>query len=295
MCPRLVLPLLLLTVAVPCRALDVRVSAFSQLGEGEELHGGTLIVSVPFERWAAGSRASVASRAHPTEASNALHLPASAAAPAAPAAAPAAPAAAAAAPAAPAAVEDQRTSILSAAAVPAPVWQPPFSVLRRLVAAAVIEHERRAARLESLSSRSKSSAWLPTVRVRAGRNVDQTVRLTPTLDDPDRWQLTGGADLRFEAQLSWHFDRLLFADEELAVERLRLQASVRRERLVEAVLEWLLRWQSARVEASDPLGEPRSLQLAQVRAAHAQSVLDVLTAGWFSAHLSELAGPLLLP
>src|SRR5690606_3822284 len=67
MCPRLVLPLLLLTVAVPCRALDVRVSAFSQLGEGEELHGGTLIVSVPFERWAAGSRASVASRAHPTE------------------------------------------------------------------------------------------------------------------------------------------------------------------------------------------------------------------------------------
>jgi hypothetical protein len=136
--------------------------------------------------------------------------------------------------------------------------------------------------LASLRSRSRTSAVLPELRLGAGRSTDQSVRLSPTSDDPYRYTQAGGADLWLEARVSWQLDRLLFAREELTIERLRdahYQAKAKRAR---AVVDALFAWQKALIEAQDPERSPQEQLLAQLRAAHQAAVVDTLTGGWFS-------------
>src|SRR5690606_19742108 len=86
--------------------------------------------------------------------------------------------------------------------------------LRGLMRACGREYRVASRELTELSARARTSAWLPALRVRGGRNTDETLRLTPTDAEPDRFQLVGGDDYRFEGQLSWDFRRLVFANEE---------------------------------------------------------------------------------
>jgi hypothetical protein len=141
---------------------------------------------------------------------------------------------------------------------------------------------------DSLGTRSRVSAALPVLRLRAGRGIDESLRYSPTTDDPDRWLASGGADLSYEAQATWTLDRLVFADDEVAIERLRLQARQARAQRVLRALEVLFRWQAARVQLSDPSREPDAeLQLALIQA---EIELDVLTRGWFSRQLQRDGG-----
>ncbi len=166
-----------------------------------------------------------------------------------------------------------------------PVWQLSSGFVIALVRAALRDSERGAKRLDDLQDRSRTAAWLPQLRARAGRNTDETLRLTPTSDDPNRWQLTGGADLRLELQLAWELDRLVFASEELHVERSRLMVEQRRQRRVERVLELIFDWQSATLRGSDPWLDPEQALLARLRAEQAARALDWYTGGWFGRNL----------
>ena len=65
--------------------------------------------------------------------------------------------------------------------------------------------------------------YRPYDRVRFDRPDDGVLLIT--LDDPDRWLQSGGAEFRYEAQATWTLDRLIFADDEIAIERLREQAA----------------------------------------------------------------------
>ncbi|HEX3854782.1 MAG TPA: hypothetical protein VHW01_27665, partial [Polyangiaceae bacterium] len=82
------------------------------------------------------------------------------------------------------------------------------TVRRALVSAGYIDARTR---LTSLSGRSRSSAALPELRLRATRTTGQTLRLTPTTDDPYRYSTAGASELAFEARLTWHLDRLVFS------------------------------------------------------------------------------------
>src|SRR5690349_18079499 len=64
--------------------------------------------------------------------------------------------------------------------------------------------------LASLSSRVRTAALLPQLTVRALRTTDQALRLSPTLDEPDRYSESGGAGLWLEARLTWQLDRLVY-------------------------------------------------------------------------------------
>lgn len=141
---------------------------------------------------------------------------------------------------------------------------------------------------DSLGTRSRASAALPVLRLRAGRGIDESLRYSPTTDDPDRWLASGGADLSYEAQATWTLDRLVFADDEVAIERLRVQARQARTQRVLRALEVLFRWQASRVQLSDPSREPDAeLQLTMIQA---EIELDVLTRGWFSRQLQRDGG-----
>lgn len=158
---------------------------------------------------------------------------------------------------------------------------------RAAVHAALRAHGYPAARrrLSSMASRARLSATLPELRLRATRSNDESMRLSPTSSDPYRYTQAGGTTLWFEARLTWKLDRLVFADDELAVERLRQHNDKARIELVEHVLAALFAWQRALVKASDTSLLPNERTLAQLDAIEAEATLDVLTGGWFSKRL----------
>ena len=139
--------------------------------------------------------------------------------------------------------------------------------------------ERR--RLDSLSSRARASALLPELRLRAVRNTDQALRWVPTADDPTRVTQADGAGLILEGSATFRLDRLLFAREELTVERVRLhagEAGSKLEARVQAALLGLFR--ARELACSSEVDEAKTPQLLKVVELFAE--LDNLTAGWFS-------------
>src|SRR5450432_96257 len=142
-------------------------------------------------------------------------------------------------------------------------------------------------RLSSLSGRARSSAVLPELRLRTLRSTGENLRLTPTPDNPYGYTQAGTSELLFEARLTWHLDRLVFAEQEVSLERLQNERDAAERKLVEHVLERLALWQRSRVRAADEDSEPEVRETAELEALGAAVELDVLTDGWFSEAIGE--------
>jgi len=143
-------------------------------------------------------------------------------------------------------------------------------------------------RLSGMSTRSRTSALLPEIRFRAGRSADQSLRLSPTVDDPYRYTQTGGVSFILEGAATFRLSRLVFASEEIGIERLRLAQSRERQRVTAGVLEALFSWQDAYRETVGSHAQNRRVR-AQLEECSLR--LDALTDGWFSAHAPALAPP----
>ena len=152
-------------------------------------------------------------------------------------------------------------------------------------------------RLDGLSTRARVSALLPELVLRAARSTDQTLRLSPTATDAAVYDYTqtGGADLLLEARATWALDRLVFADEELAVERLRLDQARSEAALVDRVIALVFGWERARRTRLDQEAEPEARFRAEVDETEAEAALDVLTDGWFGVELARRRGLALPP
>jgi len=139
--------------------------------------------------------------------------------------------------------------------------------------------------LDSMASRTRSAAVLPELRLAAGTSRDQSQKLSPTLADPARFTRDGGRDLWFEARLTWHMDRGLFSQDEIAIERLKAQAIEERQKRSRQVLDALLDWQRARLALSSDLVSEEERAAAALRELDALLRLDAWTDGWFSRRL----------
>ena len=182
------------------------------------------------------------------------------------------------------------------AIAPLPLTRPlPLTprLARETVAAAFRAAGSTAARehILSIAARARSSALLPELYVRVSRSTDDSLRSSPTLDDPYRYYAAGGAGLWLEARLVWHLDRLVFDREEVAVERLRREHATDLSRLAAKVLEVLFTWQRASVRLFDPKATAEELEQATFVQAEAEATLDVLTAGWFAGRVRLKAKP----
>jgi len=80
---------------------------------------------------------------------------------------------------------------------------------------------------------------------------------------------------------------LVFADEEVSLERLQIERDAAERRLIDYVLERLELWQRGRVRAADPDTDPEQRETAELNAAAAAVELDVLTDGWFFKAIGE--------
>lgn len=145
-------------------------------------------------------------------------------------------------------------------------------------------HERD---LDGAGARARWSALLPEVRVRAARSRDDSLHLQPTLDDPYRYSTIGGDGLLMEAQLTFRLNRLVFADEEVALERLRIARERSGDDRTERVLSRLARWHRA-LSRERSLPDDRARGVAELERLDAQMQLDVLTGGWFGERVRHL-------
>ena len=144
-------------------------------------------------------------------------------------------------------------------------------------------------RLDSAAARARSSAALPELRLRAVRTLGETGRVSLSENDPSQYVASGAATNLLEARLTFRLDRLLFADEEMAVERARLDRSELRSRTAAKVLQALFEWQRAYVLSQDPALPAEDRFSAALREAESSAILDVMTGGWFGAYRAALA------
>jgi hypothetical protein len=154
------------------------------------------------------------------------------------------------------------------------------------------------ARLDGILTRARWSAVLPETRLRAVRFDDQRLS-TDASTDTSRLRDSTSANVGLEARLTWRLDRLLYADDEPAFERMRLERHDARSRIAGRVLEALFHWhrawlevrwaQAASREAREPPNRPSRDEVeAALRVMEAEATLDVLTGGWFTSTRSRV-------
>lgn len=136
-------------------------------------------------------------------------------------------------------------------------------------------------RLDRLARRARASAGLPEVRLRAGRAVDRSVRVT-TDDDSATQHSTGGVGTFYEVRATFRLDRAIFADEEVALARLRRERADDRRKLTRDVLDATQALLRALAKAKDPSASVDEHLDAEARAVAAALALDALTGGVWS-------------
>ena len=179
-------------------------------------------------------------------------------------------------------------SVAGVVAVTAPIVATPLppNAVRSLVAAAwKAAGVDRDDALSDLASRARASAIAPEVRLRAYRAIDAGARLYRTEETADKATVSDGTQNVFEARLSWRLDRLVFADEEVAIERIRLERTELKQRIAGRVVELAIRWQRARRAANDPELLPAERDEAAIVAVECLLGLDALTGGVASSIL----------
>ncbi len=140
---------------------------------------------------------------------------------------------------------------------------------------------------DSLAARARESAALPELRLRVARTTDESGRLTYLDEENPRYATTGSATHWLEGRLSFRLDRILFADEELPIERLRLERAEMRSRIAAKVVKALADWQRAIAIGALPGLSSEERIVAQAAELEASASLDAWTDGWFSSHASR--------
>lgn len=167
---------------------------------------------------------------------------------------------------------------------------PPLAKLAQRTVSKVRELSQTQAeisRLDDLSTRARWSALLPEVRLRVARVVDEDRAFAPTEYDPER--ITSGNQESFwlEGRATFSLDRLVFASEEVPLERLRLdRVRMDRQHEIEA-LTWLRRFARATAILCTTDLDPDTAARSAGDQIEALLTLDALTAGWFQNEVTR--------
>ncbi|MFO0549793.1 MAG: hypothetical protein U0271_15480 [Polyangiaceae bacterium] len=166
---------------------------------------------------------------------------------------------------------------------------PPRVQRQGALATRTLEAARRAAGLPTAAERARDAATrarvsglVPELRVRVARVVEEGSALAPTEYDPDRVTQSGGVSLWVEGRATFKLDRLVFADEEVALLRLEHDRMKLEQDLVTDVLRAFEAWQRAVERLRDEALDDEARSAAELDRAVAEAKLDALTGGWFS-------------
>ncbi|AUX46706.1 hypothetical protein SOCE26_082150 [Sorangium cellulosum] len=267
-----------LWAASPGRAQPLWIAVqlgMARLDSGERSLSGMLLASIPLERLTEPAGPPPRLAAVVAEAA-APRLKPAPAAPSSPRAAPP--------PELPGALpEAPPDAPLAERAPPLPLPVRVTPEMARAVVDAALRHARLLdpeARIDAITSRARTSSLLPELRLRVSRLVDEAENLAPTEYDPARRTASGGTSLWLEARATWRLDRLVFADDEIALERLRRERAELQAKLMARALELLFAWQRALALSAEPGRSPEEHRAATLSALEAEASLDLLTGGW---------------
>lgn len=140
------------------------------------------------------------------------------------------------------------------------------------------------AALDAMASRTRWSALLPEARVRILRHATDSTRATATDSSATEtpFYAYDSNSLWVEGRFTWRLDRLVFADEEPTIERLRLEHHDQRMKIAAKVVEHISKWQRAHFDVSQSPDGSLDRVDALMREMESSSMLDAMTAGWFS-------------
>lgn len=136
-------------------------------------------------------------------------------------------------------------------------------------------------RLDKLAARARSTAAMPELRLRAGRTVDRSLRVSSD-EDGGTQQSTGGVGTYYEVRATFHLDRAVFADEEVALARLRTERAEARRKLTRELLDTVQTLLRALAKAEDQTATVDEHLDAVARAASATLALDGMSDGAWS-------------
>ena len=142
------------------------------------------------------------------------------------------------------------------------------------------------ARLDSMISRARASAALPETRFRAMKVIADSSKLGVIPTSTSTYDIAG-ANLYLEGRLTWRLDRLLYADDEPTLERMRLERRDARERIAGKVVDALFQWQRALIAERGAIAGTKEAIDASLRLAEAEAALDILTGGWFGGWVAR--------
>ena len=133
--------------------------------------------------------------------------------------------------------------------------------------------------LDEMASRARMSALAPEVRLRAHRTLAVGARVFSSDTLSDHTTLSDGTQTFLEARLTWRLDRWVFADEEVAIERLKLDRAELRQRVSARVIDLALSWQRARRASANVDLLPQEREEAAAVAIESLLALDAYTGG----------------
>lgn len=136
-------------------------------------------------------------------------------------------------------------------------------------------------RLDEMVRRAKISAALPRLGIRVTHLLDQSASSSPTSYDPWRTTSRDGTSMWLEARANWSLGRLLFASEELQVERWRQKNQRQRRRQQRRLIRQLQAWQKSMLALHYLVESPADCWKHWLREQQLAASLQRLTRGWF--------------
>lgn len=165
----------------------------------------------------------------------------------------------------------------------APGSVPP--AVQQLVSAALRAQARGGLqRADRLYRRARLSGLVPRLRVSARRGQQQDLSATTTLAQ-DRTDRSTDDELTLDASLTFEFDRLVFAPEQVRLLRLRRGFEADRRALVERVVRLYFEYQRKKLERDSAAQPDLELELGLAELA---ALLDAYTEGAFTGRPSNV-------
>jgi hypothetical protein len=130
---------------------------------------------------------------------------------------------------------------------------------------------------------------VPELRLRVARVVDEDQSLSPTEYDPERITASGGSSVWIEGRATFRLERLVFADEEVALEKMRSERQKQEREIADDVLESFAAWQRANDRLGTPDLDDETRAKLDIDRVVAETRLDVLTGGWFAQNVDKLS------
>ena len=100
--------------------------------------------------------------------------------------------------------------------------------------------------------------------------------------------MPGGSSVWIEGRATFRLERLVFADEEVALEKMRGERRKLEREIADDVLKSFAIWQRATGSLSTPDIDDEIRAKLDIERVVEETRLDVLTNGWFTQHLEQL-------